>query len=78
MNPRSLAELKVNGIDCYGLNCSDQRRIAKVGFWAWLDEVAAGQKPVPRRLRPSRRVKDAVWAGLKRPNERPNQSISAP
>ena len=42
----SLADLKINGIDCYGLNMEDQKRIEEIGLWRWMDEVA-NQKVAP-------------------------------
>ncbi len=35
----SLADLKINSIDCYGLNKEDQKRIEEIGLWRWMDEV---------------------------------------
>jgi len=36
----SLATLKINEIDCYGLNKEDQKRIEEIGLRRWMDEVA--------------------------------------
>lgn len=74
MNQRSLTDLKINAIDCFGLNESDQQRIAEIGYWDWLDETARQSKSeAKRRVRPSRRVKDAIWAGFEPPKEGSNQ-----
>lgn len=43
MNPKSLQSLKINGIDCHGLNPEDKKRIASIGYWKWLDEAAVKQ-----------------------------------
>ena len=45
----SLADLKINSIDCYGLNKSDQKRIEEIGLWCWMDEVE-NQKVAPERI----------------------------
>ncbi len=41
-NDHSLAELRVRGIDCAGLDLADRLRIQKVGFRRWLDEITTG------------------------------------
>jgi hypothetical protein len=76
MNSHSLHHLKINGIDCYGLNEHDRQRIEQIGYWNWLDEQAA-EKPGPRRRRPSRRIKDAIWAGFRTMQEGSDQQILA-
>ena len=43
----SLATLKINEIDCYGLNKEDQKRIEEIGLRRWMDEVA-NQKVAPK------------------------------
>lgn len=43
MNPRNLLSLKINGIDCDGLNDEDKKRIEKIGYWRWLDEESIKQ-----------------------------------
>ena len=45
----SLADLKINSIDCYGLNKEDQKRIEEIGLWRWMDE-AAKQKVAPKSV----------------------------
>jgi len=42
---RALFELKINGIDCYGLNQEDQRRIDQIGLAAM--QLAAGTLAQP-------------------------------
>jgi len=55
-NGRSLFELKINGIDCYGLNQGDQRRIEQIGYWNWIDEVATKQLAAGTSAQPASRA----------------------
>ena len=45
----SLADLKINSIDCHGLNKEDQKRIEEIGLWCWMVEVE-NQKVAPERI----------------------------
>ena len=45
MKTQSLFELKINGIDCYGLNEGDRRSIQELGFYRWLEHQSFPSYP---------------------------------